>query len=138
MYQACLVACGYSEVPGIDFFENYSPVVNNITFCILLLGVIHFGFLAKIVNVENAFLYGDLDKEIYMEFSQGISDVGKDNCIILNKSIYDIFQAAWQYYKKAVKILKKLRFSGDNVNPCLYFKKSKEGIVYVALCIDDN
>ena len=66
VYQTCLVAYGYSQVPGIDSSENYSPVVNNITCCILLLMVIHFGFSAKIVNVETAFLYQDLEEEIYM------------------------------------------------------------------------
>ena len=43
MYQACLAACGYSQVPGIDFSKSYSQVVKNITFCILLLKMIHFG-----------------------------------------------------------------------------------------------
>ena len=64
VYQVCLVACGYSQVPGIDFSENYSPVVNDIMFCILLLMVLHFGYLAKIVNIETAILYGDLKEEI--------------------------------------------------------------------------
>ena len=43
MYWARLVACGYSQVPGIDFSENYSLVVNDVTFCIMLLMVLHFG-----------------------------------------------------------------------------------------------
>ena len=79
--------------------------------------VIHFGYSAQIVDVETAFLYMDLEEEIYMECPQGMSDVGKVDCIILNKCIYGLVQAAWQYYKKAVKILKKLGFVGSNVDP---------------------
>ena len=45
-YWACLVASGYSQVPGIDFSENYSLVVNDITFCIMLLMVLHFRYSA--------------------------------------------------------------------------------------------
>ena len=71
MYWVQLVACRYSKVPGIDFSENYSLVVNDITFPILLLMVIHFKYAAKIVNVET-FLYGDLEEEIYMECPQGM------------------------------------------------------------------
>ena len=52
VYQACLVACKYSQIWGVDFPENYSPVVNHIIFCIQLLMVIHFGFLAKIVKAK--------------------------------------------------------------------------------------
>ena len=40
VYWVHLIACRYSQVPGIDFSKNYSPVVNNVTFCILLLVVL--------------------------------------------------------------------------------------------------
>ena len=138
VYWAHLVACGYSQVPGIDFSENYSPVVNDITFCILLLMVLPFGYSAKVVDVKTAFLYGDLEEEIFMECPRRMSDVKKDDCIILDKCIYSLVQAACQYYKKAVKILKSSGFIGGNIHLCLYIKKSAKGIVYVALYVDDN
>ena len=68
--------------------------------------VLHFGYLAKIVDVETAFLYGDLEEVIYLECPQGMSDITKVNCIILNKCIYSLVQEFCQYYKKAVEILK--------------------------------
>ena len=138
MYQACLVACGYSQVPGVVFSENYSPVINDITFHILLLIVLHFGYLAKIVDVKTAFLYGDLEEEIYMECPQGMKGVKKDDCIILKKCIYGLIQAARQYYKKAVEILKSSGFEGGIIDPCLYVKRSAKGILYIALYVDDN
>ena len=70
----------------MDFSENYSLVVNNVTFCALLLMVQHFEYLAKIVDMETAFLYRDLEEEIYMECPQGMSDIKKDDCIISNMS----------------------------------------------------
>ena len=66
VYQMHLVACGYSQLPGIFFPQNYCPLVDNIMFCILLVMVIHFENLAKIVNVETTFLYGEFEEEIYM------------------------------------------------------------------------
>ena len=66
----------------------------------------HVGYSAKIVDVETAFLHGDLKGKIFMECPQGMSNVRKDGSIILNKCIYGLVQAAWQYYKKAVEILK--------------------------------
>ena len=60
--QIYLVACGSSQVYRVKFSKNYSPIVNDITFCILLLMIIHFRFLAKLVNVKTAFLYGKLEK----------------------------------------------------------------------------
>ena len=48
--------------------------------------------------------------------------IGKDECIILDKCIYGLVQATRQYNKKAVEILKKVGFTGGNVDPCLYLK----------------
>ena len=45
-----------------------------------------------------------------MECSPGVK-VGKNDCIILEKSIYDLVQAARQYNKKAVEILKRIGFT---------------------------
>ena len=75
MYQMHLITSRYSQLSGIDFSENYSLVVNKVTFHVLLLMILHFGYLAKIVNIEIAFLYGDLEEELYMECLQGMSDI---------------------------------------------------------------
>ena len=73
-----------------------------------------------------------------MECPQGMSRLGKVDCIILNKCICSLVQAARQCYKKAVEILKKLGFVGGNVDPCCYSKKKAKGKVYVALYVDYN
>ena len=64
LYRARLVACGYSQISRVNFLENYSPVMNDIKYCILLLIMIHFGFLAEVVDIETAFLYGYMGEKI--------------------------------------------------------------------------
>ena len=103
VYQVHLVACEYSQVLTVDFSKNYLPIVNNITFFIIFLMMIHFRHLVKIVHMETTFLYGKLEEEIYIDCLHGMSDVGHDDCIILNKCIYSLVQAARQCYKKAIK-----------------------------------
>ena len=73
-----------------------------------------------------------------MEYPQGMSDIRRDDCIILNKCIYGLVQAVRQYYKKVIKIFKNSGFKGGTVDPYLFIKKSAKSIVYVALYIDDN
>ena len=90
VYLVGFVVCGYSQ---IHVSENYFPVVKDIILSQLNYNDNPFQLLAKIVDVEMAFLY-----------AQGMSNVKKDDCVILNKSIYSLVQAAWQYYKKAVEI----------------------------------
>ena len=66
-YHTKLVACGCSQVPGINYFKNYLPIMNNVTFGILLLIMIHLGLLIEVVDVKIAFWCGKLKEEFYME-----------------------------------------------------------------------
>ena len=52
--------------------------------------------------------------------------VSKNDCLSSNKCIYGLVQAARQYHKKAVEIVKKFWYIEDNVTHDL--KKSERGI----------
>ena len=97
---AQLVACVYSQAQGINFLENYDPVI-----------LIKFGLLLKIVNIKTAILYQEFEEEIYIERPLGMKNILKNSCIILRKYIYGLVQAARQHKKKAKEILKKVGFS---------------------------
>ena len=71
-FRARLVACGYTQIPGIDFQNSYAPTINNVTWRLLLILMITRRYDAKIVDVETAFLYGELDEEIYMLSPEGL------------------------------------------------------------------
>jgi Reverse transcriptase (RNA-dependent DNA polymerase) len=71
-FRARLVACRYSQVPGVDFQESYSPAINDVVFQILIVCQIIWGLTAVLVDIEVEFLNGDLDGIIYMECPDGI------------------------------------------------------------------
>jgi hypothetical protein len=62
-----------------------------------------------------------------------IATVGPDDALLLTACIYGLVQAARQYYKKIAKILRKIGFSGGEVDPCLFMRKSDKGVVYIAV-----
>ena len=84
--------------------ESYAPVINDVTWRILLIAKMVWNLDAKIVDVETAFLHGELDEEIYMDCPEGLF-YGKDECLLLLVSIYGVVQAARQYYLLFIKIL---------------------------------
>jgi Reverse transcriptase (RNA-dependent DNA polymerase) len=57
VFRARLVACGYSQVPGIDFNESYAPVINDVSFRIMLIAKLTWGLQASIIDVETGFLH---------------------------------------------------------------------------------
>ena len=123
-------------MPGVDFAESFAPVVNDTSFRILLVAMLVWGLKGKIIDVETAFLYGDLEEEIYMEIPSGM-EADADECVILEKTIYGLVQSARQFYKKMIEALKTCGFSGGQMDPCLWIKMGPLGIVMIAIYVDD-
>jgi len=66
-YQSRLVAKGFSQVEGIDFDELFSPVVHYETARLLFAVATLEDLDIQSIDVKIAYLYGNLDEEIYME-----------------------------------------------------------------------
>lgn len=66
-YKARLVAKGYSQVPGVDFNDVFSPVVKHCSIRVLLALVAMFDLELEQLDVKTAFLHGDLEEQIYMQ-----------------------------------------------------------------------
>ena len=84
--------------------EHFSPVINDVTFRIVLTRMILEGLDAKVVDINNAFLIGDLDHEIFMKVQEGYKECNQDyedgKALKLDKAIYGLVQAARQFWNK--------------------------------------
>jgi hypothetical protein len=91
-----------------------------------------------LLDVECAFLEGELEEEVYMECPEGLEGANKaEECLRLNKSIYGLVQSARQWWKKFVKFLREIGFEGGYADPCLFTRKDEKGIIFIALYVDD-
>ena len=136
-FRARLVACGYSQIPGVDYTENYSPVIHDCTYRLLIVLQLLFKLQSRIIDVETAFLHGDLTEEIYMDCPQGMDGGRPDLCLKLEKTIYGLVQSARMFFQKLVKKLKDIGFTQSQADPCLMIRRSEKGIVIVATYVDD-
>jgi hypothetical protein len=94
-YKARLVAQGFTQRPGVDFNETYSPVMSGITFRYLISLAVQNHLSMQFMDVMTAYLYGSLDSDIYMKVPDGIRiPDNKANrnmyCIKLQKSLYGL------------------------------------------------
>ena len=96
----------------------------------------------RIIDVETASLYGDLDEEIYMNIPKGYVECGyhldKDNVLLLQKGIHGLVQAARQYWKKFIGVMEKLRFKLSKADPCFMFHRNEHRICMISIYVDDN
>ena len=93
------------SVTGVDFKENYSPVDKVVTFRVVVARMLIEDLKKKVVDIDNAVLNGDLEHEIYMKIPEGSDEVinqGVDikGCLILQKAIYGLVQAAGNFGKQ--------------------------------------
>ena len=66
-HHAQLCAISYTQVAGVDFQDNFAPVVNDVAFWIAIVLMMVYGWDADIIDIKMTFLYGDLDEEIFMQ-----------------------------------------------------------------------
>ncbi|KAF8662075.1 hypothetical protein AX16_001214 [Volvariella volvacea WC 439] len=92
---ARLVAKGFSQIEGINYNEIFSPVIHYEFVCLMLALAALEDWCAVALDVRNAFLYSDLDEEIYMEQPEGFVIKGKE-CKVMHllKALYGLKQAA--------------------------------------------
>ena len=81
-FKARLVAKGFTQVYQRDYFDTYSPVIDIMSFFYMFAWAIARNYNIIQVDVKTAFLYGDLDEEIYMTQPEGFV------CICVMAHIY--------------------------------------------------
>jgi len=101
-----------------------------------------FAFHAVLFDVETAFLYGKLEEGIYMEIPSGYKEVyqeaGKSTVLKSQMTMYELVQAARQWFKRLSDVLISLGFKLCESDPCLMYRVNENGLCIILMHVDDN
>ena len=141
-YKARLVAQGFTQRPGIDFNETYSPVMSGITFRYLIALAVQNHLSMQLMDVVTAYLYGSLDSDIYMKVPDGIPIPNPKAsratyCVKLNKSLYGLKQSGRMWYNRLSEFLLQKGYTNNDDCPCVFIKKSQTGFCIISVYVDD-
>ena len=136
-YKARLVAKGYSQMPGIDYTDIYSPVVKHTSIRALLGLLASNDYELEQLDVTTAFLNGDLEEEIFMQQPEGFVVPGKEDYVCkLKKSLYSLKQSPRQWYKRFDSFVTGHELKGCTYDSCFYYKKCDDGsMVYLLIYV---
>uniref|UniRef100_A0ACD5Y5J0 Uncharacterized protein n=1 Tax=Avena sativa TaxID=4498 RepID=A0ACD5Y5J0_AVESA len=99
-FKARLVAKGFSQIPGIDYNDVFSPVVKHSSIRTFFGIVAMHDLELEQLDVKTAFLHGELEEEIYMDQPEGFIVPGKEDFVCkLKRSLYGLKQSPRQWYK---------------------------------------
>ena len=93
-YKARLVARGFQQTPSVDFFETFNQVVRASTIRIIFTLAVSRGWDIQQIDINNAFLNGDLHEDVFMSQPDGFVDQAKPTYVCkLHKALYGLKQA---------------------------------------------
>jgi len=94
------VAKGYTQTYSIDYFETFSPVARMNSIRIMFSIVVNLSWSLFQLDVKNAFLYGELQEEVYMEQPPSYVAQGETKVCRLKKTIYELKQNPRAWFEK--------------------------------------
>uniref|UniRef100_A0A2N9EQJ0 CCHC-type domain-containing protein n=1 Tax=Fagus sylvatica TaxID=28930 RepID=A0A2N9EQJ0_FAGSY len=131
-----LVAKGFKQREGIDYFDTYALVARIISIRVLIALASIYKLVVHQMDEKTAFLNGDLDEEVYMDQPEGFVLLGNEKKVSngfkhngANKCVYSKFTS--EYGVIVCLYVDDMLIFGNKYARCIKVKRHSEGY---ALC----
>ncbi|GJW05386.1 putative ribonuclease H-like domain-containing protein [Tanacetum coccineum] len=136
--KARLVAQGHTQEEGIDYDEVFAPVARIEAIRIFLAYASYMGFMVYQMDVKSAFLYGQIEEEVYVCQPPGFEDPDHPNKVYkVVKALYGLHQAPRAWYDTLANYLLCNGFERGKINQTLFIKRHKGHILLVQIYVDE-
>ena len=119
---AGIVAQGFTQHPGMDYYEATSPVVKFGSLCVLMSIANALNWEIHMMDVKGAYLNSDLDEEIYMCQPEGFDDTS-GQVLKLKCTLYSLKQSRCTWHKCLCNTILELCYTQSCADKCLYIRR---------------
>ncbi|CAI7839607.1 unnamed protein product [Closterium sp. NIES-53] len=135
-YKARWVVRGFDQTHGIDYTLTFAPVSRHTSVRLVLCEAAAKNFPLRQIDVSNAFLYADIDAEIYVEYPHTYPTNPPSVCK-LKKSLYGIKQAPRLWQQHLNRKLTEVGFRQLPHDPGMYRLDDKGRYALLVAYVDD-
>ena len=137
-YKARIVARGFMQEEGVDYGETYSPTVRFESIRLMMAAAASDGLHMEQLDVTTAFLYADLEEEVYLEIPQGMFEEEMPGMVLrLLKALYGLKQSPRMWNLHVDKALGEFGMHRLLADFCVYAIYDGASRVLLGLFVDD-
>lgn len=137
-YKARLVARGFQQTAGVDYFNTFSPVIKPATLRNVFTLAILKGWIIQHVDINNAFLHGELKETVYITQPEGFQSSAFPHHICkLNKALYGLKQAPKAWYDQLKGFLIEYGLVHSTTDHCLFHGQKNGNTLILLVYVDD-
>lgn len=126
-----------TQIEGLNFHDTFAPVANLVIVpYVLAVATIHHWTLHQL-DVNNAFLHGDLDEEIYMTPPPRYCGQGESHVCCLQKFLYGLKQASQNWFSKLTSVLLAATFQQSQADHSLFLSSKPSSFTLILVYVDD-
>ena len=139
-YKARLVAQGFSQVPGVDYFDTFAPVACLASIRAVLAMAAVEDYEIHQIDIKGAYLNGKLTTEetIFMKQPPEYAVTGSESKVCrLLKTLYGLKQSGRRWYQCLVEIMRELGFLQCEVDQAVFYRRKGTALIIVLVHVDD-